>query len=444
MDFTPWQLFVDLGFAAVLLLIGQLIRAQVSLVQRLFLPASVVGGFLGLALGPNGADLLLMSRSISTYPGILIALVFATLPFAGEDVRFRALSRRVMNLWSYSSIAVLLQWGVGILFSVLVLQMVWRELDPGFGALLAAGFVGGHGTAAAIGVTFEDLGWPAGGSLAMTSATVGILSAVIGGILWVKWGARSGNAAFVAPFEELPRGARTGLLEQGDRDATGRETLSSHSLETLVFHFSLIATAGLIGYFLSEWSASFVRHGKPPVFCTAYIAASGLHALLRSMRVLHYVDRKTISHIGGGLTDLLVVFGIASIVPAVIVKYSVPLGLLMTVGILLCGLLFRYLGPQFFSAYWFERSLFTWGWITGVTALGIALLRIVDPKNDSRSLVDFGLAYLFVAPIEIGLLAVIPTLLAGGHAGFAAAGTIAAALMLVVIQQLGGRRAAPG
>ena len=440
MDFTPWQLFVDVGFAALLLLFGQLVRSRVRSIQQLFLPASVVGGFFGLALGPNGADLLMMSASIATYPGILIALVFATLPFASEHVQFRALSRRVMDLWAFSSVAVLLQWGVGILFTVVALQTLWQELNPGFGALIAAGFVGGHGTAAAIGASFAELGWPQGGSLAMTSATVGILSAIIGGIIWVKWGTRSGQARLVTTFDQLPKSMRTGLVAEGDRAATGRETVSANSIETLAFHFSLIATTALIGYFLSRWSAGLFPYGKLPVFCMAYIAASGVHALLRPLRILRYVDARTIRHIGGALTDLLVVFGIASIVPAVIVEYAAPLSLLLITGIAVCALLFRYLGPQFFSALWFERSLFTWGWIIGVTALGIALLRIADPKNESDALTDFGLAYLFIAPIEIGLVAVAPALLASGHASLLAGGTLGGALLLIVIQQLTGRR----
>ena len=439
MDLTPWQLFVDFGFAAVLLLLGQLIRSNVRFVQQLFLPASVVGGFLGLALGPNGAGLLAMSGSISAYPGILIALVFATLPFASEHVQFRALSRRVMDLWAFSSVAILLQWGIGILFTIVVLQTMWQEINPGFGALIAAGFVGGHGTAAAIGDSFGELGWPHGGSLAMTSATVGILSSIIGGTVWVKWGTRSGDARLVTAFDQLPKSARTGLVEEGDRDSTGRETVASSSIETLAFHFALIATAALIGYYLSRWSSGIFPHGKLPIFCLAYVASSGLHALLRSLRVTRYVDTRTIRHIGGGLTDLLVVFGIASIVPAVIVQYAAPLSLLLLAGIATCGLLFRYLGPQFFSTFWFERSLFTWGWITGVTALGIALLRIVDPKNESDALADFGLAYLFIAPIEIGLVAVAPVLLVGGHPSLLAGGTIAGALLLTLVQQLVGR-----
>ena len=430
-DFTPWQMFVDLGFAALLLLCGQLVRSHVEIAQRLFLPASVIGGFLGLALGPNGADALPMSAAISTYPGILIALVFATLPFASDRRAGQAsVSRRVTDLWAFSSVAILLQWGVGILLTVGVLQVIWTGLNPGFGALIAAGFVGGHGTAAAIGETFRELGWPEAGSLAMTSATVGILSSIIGGMAWVKWGARVGHTQFVTRFEDLPRRLRTGLAAEDERESLGTETVSSNSIDSLALHLGLISVAALGGYFLSTWSSGISPYGKLPVFCMAYVAALILHRLLRATRVSDYVDNRTMGHLGGALTDLLVVFGIASIRPAVLIEYALPLALLFVVGIVACGLLFYLLGPRFFNAYWFERSLFTWGWITGVTAMAIALLRIVDPRNESASLADYGLAYLFIAPLEIGLVALLPALLVAGHGWLLAVVLLVAAVVL--------------
>ena len=82
MTISPWQLFVDLGLAAVLLLVGQLLRSRVRAIQWMFLHASVIGGFIGLGLGPNGADVLMMAAAFSAEPGILIALLFAALPFA--------------------------------------------------------------------------------------------------------------------------------------------------------------------------------------------------------------------------------------------------------------------------------------------------------------------------------------------------------------------------
>ena len=92
-----------------------------------------------------------------------------------------------MDLSGYSILAVLLQWGVGMVFALGLLSLAWPDLHPGFGTILAAGFVGGHGTAAAIGPAFAAGGWQDAQSLAMTSATVGVVGAVVGGVLWVRW-----------------------------------------------------------------------------------------------------------------------------------------------------------------------------------------------------------------------------------------------------------------
>ena len=63
-----------------------------DLVQKLFLPANVLAGAAGLLLGPNGFAVLPLSSAIGTYPGILIALIFASLPFASGE--FSAASSR--------------------------------------------------------------------------------------------------------------------------------------------------------------------------------------------------------------------------------------------------------------------------------------------------------------------------------------------------------------
>ena len=154
------------------------------------------------------------------------------------------------------------------------------------------------------------------------------------------------------------------------------------------------------------------------------IVAYILKVLFSPLGVLKYIDQKTVSHLGGSMTDFLVVFGIASIKIAILVKYAFPLFLLFCFGIILCWGLFRFSGPQFFSKNWFEKSIFTWGWVTGIVAMGIALLRIVDPKNKSNALGDYALAYLIISPIEISLVTFGPMIISSGYYWQLAAGTI--------------------
>ena len=63
--FTPWTLFVDIGIISLLLLAGKLMRVKIKWVQKLFIPPSLLAGFIGLALGPYGCDILPISSAIS-------------------------------------------------------------------------------------------------------------------------------------------------------------------------------------------------------------------------------------------------------------------------------------------------------------------------------------------------------------------------------------------
>jgi len=69
------------------LLLGKLLRANVKILQILFLPSSIIAGFLALAFGPYGLALIpdWIIQHWAPLPGILINVVFATL-FLGVNI----------------------------------------------------------------------------------------------------------------------------------------------------------------------------------------------------------------------------------------------------------------------------------------------------------------------------------------------------------------------
>ena len=90
-----------------------------------------------------------------------------------------------------------IQYAVPIIFSMVVLRIFAPELNTAFGMLIPAGFQGGHGTAAALGQTLGNLGWEDATDLAMTSATVGILTGIFGGIALIKIGTTKNYTKYV-------------------------------------------------------------------------------------------------------------------------------------------------------------------------------------------------------------------------------------------------------
>ena len=436
MEFTVWTLAVDLGLVSLLLLFGQLLRTKVKIVQASFLPASIIAGVIGLILGPNVLALIPFSEQIAAYPEVLIAAIFAALPL-GQRFNVGSIAGRVGTMWAYSQAMMIFMWGLGVLLAITVLGVIW-DLPRGFGLMLASGFAGGHGSAAAVGSSFSDLGWQEATSLAYTSATVGVIIAIAGGLLLVKWGTRTGRTNTISNFSDLPAELKTGVVPSGRRKSIGEGTVSPISLEPLAFHLGLILAVVVAAYGLGSLIGSLLGDYAIPTFALAFLVGLVAQFALSRSGAGEYVDRSTVSGITGTATDLLVAFGIASIVPTVVADYIAPLTLLMIFGVLYCLVLFRYLAPKIFPEYAFEKGLFTWGWSTGAVAMGIALLRIVDPELESGTLDDFGVAYIPVAPVEVALVGFSPLILVSGFAWPYVGGCLAiGAIALLLSRALG-------
>ena len=410
--FTPWTLFVDIGIVSALLLIGKLMRVRIKLVQKLFIPPSLLAGFIGLALGPHGFDFLPLSTQTGTYAGILIAVIFGALPLTSQKVQGK--NRGIANMWAYSQGGLLLQWAFGGFLGLLILNQLW-PLSPGFGITMPSGFCGGHGTAAAIGQAFGQLGHDEILTLAMTAATAGIVASVILGLIFVKWGASKKHTAFLADYNDLPAELQTGLLPQDKRESMGESTCSSISIDSLTFNLSLVCLIAFCGYGISKLAAHFMPGFELPVFSCAFVAGILLKKVFDRTRVTEYICPKTVNHISGALTDFLVAFGIASIKLSVVLEYIVPLAILLLSGLAVTLIYVFVMARKLMKECWFEKALFTWGWFTGTMAMGIALLRVVDPKMRSRCLDDYALAYLFIAPVEICLITFAPVAFVNGY-----------------------------
>ena len=428
-EFTPWTLFVDAGMVAVLLLIGKWIRVTVKPVQQLFIPPSLIAGFLGLAFGPNGLGWIPLSSQVGTYAGILIAFIFGCLPFTSQQSGDS--KANIGRIWFYSQSGMLMQWIFGGLLGLTLLKLLWPDLNEAFGLAMPSGFCGGHGTAAAIGSAFQSFGYEDMLTLAMTSATVGIVAAVICGLFVVKWATRRGHTAFLSDFSNLPEELRVGLLSEEKRIPMGTSTCSSISIDSLTFNLVIVMAVALGGYGISKVVTLVMPALQLPVFSCAFVVGIAVVALFRKTGVYRYVCPQTVGHLSGTFTDLLVACGIAAIKLSVVVQYLAPLALLLLSGLAVTLLYVLLVSRKVMPDYWFEKAIFTWGWYTGTMAMGIALLRVVDPEMRSRCLDEYAVAYLFIAPIEISLVTFAPVAFMTGY-GWIFIG-ICAAVQVVIL-----------
>ena len=432
-NFTPWVFFTDAGFICALLLVGKFLRVKVRLIQKLFIPPSLLAGILGLAFGPNGLGWIPLSDNIGTYSAILIAVVFGALPFSSPRFKVKEVARRVGPMWAYSQFGMLFQWAVMGLFGLLVLKLIWPGLSDAFGVMLPTGFYGGHGTAAAIGSAFEGLGWDEATSLGMTTATIGVIVAILGGLLFIKIATKKGQTSYIADFNQLPAEYRSGLLPEEKREPTAIGTTSPISIDSHVFHLALVIVAAFGGYLMSRGVKMLWPKLELPVFSCAFVVGMLIKLGFNKAGAATYIDAKTTGSISSSATDLLVACGVASIKLGVVVKYAWPLIVLTVVGIAVTVFTVFWFGRHLNRKDWFEKSIFAWGWWTGTMAMGIALLRIADPKMQSHAMDDYALAYLPCAPVEILLITFVPILFAAGQGLWLMLGCLAVSLLILLL-----------
>ena len=399
-------------------------------VQRLFIPPSLIAGFLGLALGPNGIACIPLSENTGTYASILIACIFGCLPFTTDSSK--ASGNNIGRMWVYSQVGMLAQWTLGGLMGICVLRLFWPELNSAFGLSMPAGYCGGHGTAAALGAAFQTYNYDDMLTLAMTAATVGIIGSVVIGLLIVKRDTQKGYTSFLTSFSELPAEYRAGLLPEEKRMPLGKTTTSSISIDSLTFNFSVVMAVALGGYGLNKLVQLFLPQLSLPVFSCAFIAGIIVASLFRRTGVIRYICPSTIGHLSGTFTDILVACGIASIKLSVVLQNLIPLLLLLIIGLLCTALYIFIVARKMMPDYWFEKAMFSWGWFTGTMAMGIALLRVVDPEQRTHCLEVYALAYLFIAPVEISLVTFAPLAFMNGQ-GWLFIGICAAALLAVLM-----------
>ncbi len=402
---------------SVLLGLGYWIRRKLILLQRLYLPASVIAGLLGLILIQSfqGAGHPLPAEwtaGWSKLPGILINLVFACLFLGVEIPGVSKVWKSAGRQLAYGQIVAWGQYVVGIGLVLFLLGPVFH-LNELFGAVLPVGFEGGHGTAGGLGPLFEELNWSEGKDFALASATAGILGAIIVGMALVNWAVRKGYVQEKKPpHENIEEEDWTGSIPHAERPPAGKLTVSSDVIEALSLHIVVVAAAILIGYGFKElllllqtvvpFAAQHNLLGSFPLFPLCMLGGLLVQLFADRFDPNDHIDHGLTRRIQNCALDFLVVAAIATIRLDVVAHGWLPLLILVCAGILwnVCCVLF--LAKRVFKTAWFERSIAEMGQSMGVTATGLLLLRVVDPDYKTPAAEAFACKQLLHEPFMGG------------------------------------------
>ena len=369
-----------------LLVAGKILRVQIPLLQKLYLPSSVVGGLLGLILlnsFPNAIPQEIV-KEMRLMPGFLINVIFATL-FLGVGVpKLRNFASSVFSQLTLAQIVVWGQYVVGVGLCGFLLMPLFR-VHPAFGNLLELGFEGGHGTVGGMSQAFTAKGWSDGIALGYTIATFGMIAGIVLGMVLVNWAYHRGLVKTVRPFSKRTIAERRGIHARDNRPSAGRQTVAADSVDSLAWHIAIVGLSVLVGWGL--WLT--VPLDGFPLFPLCMIGGVVLQVVAKIFHVDLLVDRDQMARISGASLDYLALAAITTIELSVVVANWMPLTIMAVSGVIWTVFAVLFFGPRLFKTAWFERAIAEFGQATGVTATGLLLLRTVDPESKTPAPASF-------------------------------------------------------
>ncbi|MHB9291871.1 glutamate:Na+ symporter, ESS family [Hollandina sp. SP2] len=420
------QLLYCFCVLSALLLLGTLLRGLVPVFRKLFLPASVIGGFIGLLIGPiiwQGGGIPFPKEWIATWsalPGILIVPVVAATPlgmkFGKSGNSTGKTSTDVIKTFGIFFAIAAVQLLVGIITRQIFVSG-GMDLYAPFGYELPMGFSGGHGTAGVVGSYYKGLDlpyWEIAQGVTTTTATFGLIGGMIIGIIAINVAARTGQTAVLSKPGDIPLDMAKGYqADPAKQQSMGKETTMSSSIESLTFHLAVILGACGIAYILMNLIKYFKTPliNQIPIWAWAIVVMFGVNFCIQKIGMGNLIDSKTKSRIAGVCSDYAITAAIASLPVQAILAYIFPI-LVMVVVAYICTYLFLFtLFKKFFSDCYFERAISLWGCSTGVFITGLLLLKICDPEFKTPVLNDYSIGFsltsvtsFILMPINISML----------------------------------------
>ena len=391
---------VIFAILSILLVAGKILRVQIPLLQKLYLPSSIVGGLLGLLLVTCFREHVPeeLTDEIRRMPGFLINVIFATLFLGGGVPKIRNLAASVLPQLTLAQIVVWGQYVVGVGLAGFLLVPAFN-VSPAFGNLLELGFEGGHGTVGGMAEAFKAHGWEDGIALGYTVATAGMICGIALGMCLVNWAYARGYIKTVRPFGKRSLSERRGIHPKDSRPSAGRQTVLPDSVDSLAWHIAIVGLAVLIGFGILQGCKAAEIALFPgaktrlflgfPMFPLCMLGGALLQIVARLVKVDLLVDRDQMMRISGAALDYLALSAVATIQLSVVVANWMPLTIMVVAGVVWTVFAVMFFSPRLFREAWFERGIAEFGQATGVTATGLLLLRTVDPDNKTIAAASF-------------------------------------------------------
>ena len=403
------------------LLVGNLLKKKIPLLQRSLIPTSVLGGAILLliaaiykwitgevmfdspAFGVSGTKAL----EIVTYHAL--ALGFIASSFKTNDGKLsKKRSAEIFNTGVTTVSTYLIQgiFGLGI---TIVATLIIKDFFSAAGVLLPFGYGQGTGQALNYGKQYEEMGFVGGASFGLTIAALGFISAALGGVIHLNIMRRRGK---------LKLSKRSDGSTHTEKVESLLEVPMQESIDKMTIQIALILVAYAMTYGVMALLAHFLPGMSSLIFGFNFLLGVLMATLLkvvmnwlRKKRIMKkkYTNNFLMTRASNFFFDLMIVSGVAAIRLDARASYWVILAILAVVGIAITYIYNRIVAKTLFPDYVEEQFLAMYGMLTGTASTGIILLREVDsefktPASDNLvyqnfPAIVFGFPMMFLATL---------------------------------------------
>ena len=401
-DFSAWGAFNLFAVLLSSLLAANMLKRSIPWLDASLIPTSVLGGGILLLasvvyksatgnemfdtafFGGNGSSWL----ELITYHTLALGFTASALK-SSEEKMTKERSVEIFNTGLTTVATYLLQALAGMIVCIIAAPYV-QDLLEAAGLLLALGYGQGPGQAMNYGSLYElDYGFVGGKSFGLTIASLGFLSASIGGVIHLNWLKRKGKIV-------LDKG--TGMPNEQLEEEN--EVPMQENVDKFTLQIAFIMLAYLLAYLLMYVLGNLVPGMRSTIygfnFLLGVLAATVLKNVLKFLNkcnIIHrqYTNNFLLPRATNFFFDIMVTASIAAIRLGTIGKYW---GVMIAMG--LAGLVLTYAYVYFvcrrlFPNYQEQQFLAMYGMLTGTASTGIILLREID--GDFKTPVADNLVY---------------------------------------------------
>jgi len=391
-DSNVWGTYLILGVLFASLLLANILKRKIPLLQKSLIPTSVLGGALillveGLFKLISGGNAMfdaaifggkaVSTLEVLTYHCLALGFIASTLKASDAKMSKRRaveiFNTGVTTVSTYLMQAVL---GFGI---TMIAALIVKGFFPAAGVLLPFGFGQGTGQAMNYGTIYEtQYGFEGGKSFGLTIAALGFLSAAIGGVIHLNILRKTKR---IKLDEAEPHVLRSEDIEQEN------EIPMQDSLDKMTVQVALIAVAYMLAYGLMVVLGSILPGMKAVIygfnFLLGVLTATLVKAILKFLRkrtIMHrnYTNNFLLTRISNFFFDVMVVAGVAAIRLDTLENYWGIMLILGVVGLVSTYAYNHFVAKKLFPDYPEEQFLMMYGMLTGTASTGTILLREID------------------------------------------------------------------